>query len=108
MATYTPTKLSHSALTNTLTTVLYTVPASTAVIVKEILLSNTSSSGVAVTISAGSGTGVADRIVPATIVPANGTVVLSLSTVLSANDTNTGGAATASVIGCLISGVTVL
>ena len=102
-----PAKLSHSALTAALTTVLYTVPANTQVIVKEIILANTSAVPVPVTISAGSTTGVADRIVPASPVPANSTVVLSLSTVLNAGETITGGAATAAVVGAAISGVEV-
>lgn len=108
MSVATPLKLSHTALTTTLTTVLYTVPGSTKVVIKEIILANTSASAVAVTISAGSSTGVADRIVPATPVPANTTVVLSLNTILSAADTITGGAATGAVIGCSISGVTIV
>lgn len=107
MSTATGTKFSHSALTTTLTTVLYTVPASTKALVKEIVLANTSTSAVPVTISAGASTGVADRIVPATPIPGNGTVVLALNTVLNAGDTITGGAATGAVVGCSISGAVI-
>ena len=106
MPTATPKRLAQAALTSTLTTVLYTVPASTGTIIKEVVISNTSTSAVPVTLRA-AGTGVANTLFPATSVPANSTVVLALSTVLAAGETITGGAATASVVGVTISGVEV-
>lgn len=99
--------LSSTALTATTTTVLYTVPAATATIVKEILLCNTDSAACTVTLQAGGTTGVADRILSAVSLAAGETKFVSLSTVLSTGQTITGGASSASVVGCKISGVEV-
>lgn len=101
-------KLSHSALTATTTTTLYTVPASTTTIIKEILLCNTDTSARTVTIQAGSTTGVADRILSALSLAPGETKILSLSTVLLTTETITGGASVTSVVSCLISGVEVV
>lgn len=108
MTTSTIVKLSQTALTTTLTTNLYTVPGGKMAIIKEILLANTSTSAVAATVRAGNGTGVPETIIPAVVIPPNSTVLFSLSVVLNAADTITGGAATGAVIGCTISGVTVV
>lgn len=100
--------LSHSALTATTTTTLYTVPASTSTIVKEILLCNTDTVARTVTLQAGSTSGVADRIINTLNIQANETKTISLSTVLTTGQTITGGASTGSVVSCLISGVEIV
>ena len=100
--------LSHSALTATTTTTLYTVPASTTTIVKEITLCNTDTVARTVTLQAGATTGVADRVLNAMSLAPNETKVISMSLVLATTQTITGGASTASVVSCLISGVEVV
>jgi hypothetical protein len=98
-------QMSHTALTNTTTTTLYTVPGSTKTILKEIVLCNTDTSARTVTIQAGSTTGVADRVLAAVSVGPGVTQAYSFNTVLNAADTVTGGASTGAVVSCLISGV---
>lgn len=97
-------QLSQSALTATLTTTLYTVPAATTAIVKEVLIANTDSAARTVTIRAG-GSGVANTLIPTVSVPANTSVVFSLSTVLPTGTVISGGASVGSVVGVTISGV---
>lgn len=101
-------QLSHSALTATTTTTLYTVPASTSTIIKEILICNTDTVSRTVTLQAGGTTGVADRILGTMSISPSETKVISLSTVLTTGQTITGGASTASVVSCIISGVEVV
>lgn len=96
--TATPKALNRSVLAATSAT-LYTVPASTNTIITNILLVNTSTSAVAVTIALD---GVV--VVPAVSVPANTTQAFDLRQVLATTKTITGFAGTASVIGCHISG----
>jgi hypothetical protein len=67
----------------------YTVPATTAVIVTNILISNTSAVPVALSMSfvaAGSLAGTANRVVPGTTIPANTLVPIDLAAVLAAGD----------------------
>jgi hypothetical protein len=97
-------KLAEVALSATTTTVLYTAPASTTAILKEIVLCNTDTVDRTVTIQAGSGTGVASRILSAYIVKAGTTSIFTFSTVVLTGETITGGASAASVVGCKISG----
>ena len=94
----TPKALSRSLLTGTSAT-LYTTPTSNITVITNILLANTSSSAVAVTIALD---GVV--VIPATPVPANGSIALDCRQALDQGKTITGFAATGAVIGCHISG----
>lgn len=105
MTTSTLKSLSHTALTNTTTTVLYTVPAATTTIVKELTFCNTDTVARTVTIQAGATTGVADRIISAVTLQAGETKIFSFSTVLATTQTLTGGASAGAVVSCVASGV---
>lgn len=96
--TATAKALSRSVLTGSSAT-LYTVPASTTTVVTNIVLSNTSASAVAATIALD---GVV--LIPAVTLPANSLTPFDLRQVLTTTKLITGFAATASVIGCHISG----
>jgi hypothetical protein len=108
MSTLTAKRLSQTALSTTLTTALYTVPASTSTIVKEIVLCNTDSVSRTVTLYAGNGTTVAQTILAAKSLVAGETFILSLSTVLATADTISGGASVGSMVSCTISGVEIV
>lgn len=110
MATVTVKQLSQTALTATLTTTLYTAPASTKCIIKEILLCNTDAVARTVTIRAGASpaTGVISTLLSALSVGAGETKFVTLSTVLEATHLITGGASTGAVVSCTISGVEVV
>ena len=107
MAITTVTRLSQTALTATSTTLLYTVPASTKTVLKEIVLCNTDTVARTVTIYAGTGTATANIIINALTVNPNETKFVTLSTVLNATDIISGGASTVAVVSCTISGVEV-
>lgn len=97
-----------TALSGTLTTALYgAVASNTKAIVKEILLCNTDTVTRTVTLYIGSGTGVANTILPAKSLQAGETLIISLSTVLVTGDYIKGGASVGSVVSCAISGVEV-
>lgn len=96
------------ALSATTTTTLYTVPASTKAIIKEILLTNTDTVARTVTLQVGTGTAVANRILSAQSINAGASLIITLSTVLNAAETITGGASSASVVSCVVSGVEVV
>jgi len=95
-----------TALTNTLNTTLYTVPASTTAIVKEILLCNTDTASRDVTVYL-NGNGVANTILDAVPVLPGETKFITLSTVLVATNTLRAGASTGSVVSISVSGVEV-
>lgn len=96
-----------TALSATLTTTLYTVPGATKAIVKEILLCNTDTVPRTVTIYFGTGSAAANTALSAISIGAGETKFVTLSTVLAAADTIKGGASTAAVVACTISGVEV-
>ena len=98
-------QLNQSALTATLTTNLYTVPPSTTTIVKEVLLCNTDTVSRDVTLYAGDGTAIKNRILDALSVGAGETKFISLSTLLNTADIIAAGASSASVVSITISGV---
>ena len=110
MATLTTKQLSQTALTGTTTTTLYTTPAATKTIVKEILLCNTDSVPRTVTIQMGASpaTGVLSRILSVVSLQAGETKVFAGSTVLETTHLITGGASSAAVVSCTISGVEVV
>jgi hypothetical protein len=97
----TPKKLYANKPTTTSTT-LYTVPASTTTIVKNIVLCNTTSSVATITLTAGGQT-----IINTYNVNANDTVTLDLTLVMSAADTITGLQGTSNAISVYISGMEV-
>lgn len=102
-----PKKLSQTALTSTLTTLLYTVPADTQGLVKEIVLCNTDTAQRAVTIYMGTGTAIVDTILDAVLINPGETQFYTLSTVLDAAEFISGGDDAGSVVSCTISGVEV-
>lgn len=98
-------QLIQAELTTTLTTLLYTVPASTKTIVVEALICNTGASPVDVTLTMGDGTVVKNTILDALQFGAGETKFITLSTVLNAAETINGGDDTGSVVSITISGV---
>lgn len=109
-ATSSGQKLCAVALTTTLTTVLYTSPNSSTLVtspsatayVKEIILANTTSSAISVTLGINGVT-----ILGAISINANDTKIIGgLNTMIDPNGTVTGGAS-ATGVNCLISGVVV-
>jgi hypothetical protein len=97
---FTPTRLAQAALTTSTTTTLYTVATGKTVIVKQIILANTTSALATATLSLNS-----FSIMGAVSVAANSTITLDLSQVLNAAEVIQGGSGTASAITCTISGV---
>ena len=97
----TPKKL-YAGLPGTASTTLYTVPANTTTIVKNIVLCNTTGTAATVTLTAGGQT-----IINAFSIEANNTKTLDLSLVMAATDTITGLQVTASAVSVYVSGVEV-
>lgn len=97
-----------TALSATLTTTLYTVPASTKAIIKEIALCNTDSAARTVTMYVGTGSAVANTLLSAVSLAAGETKLITLSTVLNTGEFIKGGASSASVVACTVSGVEVV
>lgn len=110
---YVPKRLYTGAPGTTITT-LYTVPAATKVIVKQIIITNTTATNATISLylvpnNAGAvGTAaVGNAIATAQIIPANSSVHLDLAQVLdAANDTVQALQGTASALTLVISGVT--
>lgn len=85
---YTPKKL-YTGQPGTTATTLYTAPASTSTIVKNILICNTTASAATITLSfvaSGGSAGATNRIMSALEVTANNTVAFDLSGVLATGD----------------------
>lgn len=97
-----------TALSATTTTTLYTAPASTKTIIKEILLCNTDTVARTVTMFVGTGSAVANTILSALSLAPGETKFITLSTVLNTGEFIKGGASSASVVSCTISGVEVV
>lgn len=96
-------QLFRGAATTTVTTVLYTVPASTTTIVSNIAITNTAAS--AGTFNIGMGTaGANTSLHTTTAIAANSTIYIDLKQVLTATQTITGGAS-ATTINFMISGM---
>jgi hypothetical protein len=88
--------LFRGAATTTVTTVLYTVPASTTTIVSNIAVTNTAAT--AATFTLGMGVAASNtRIQEASSIPANSTIYIDLKQVLVATNTITGGASAVTV-----------
>lgn len=88
MAVYTPKKL-YTGQPGTAATTLYTAPASTTSLIKNIIICNTTSSAATLTLSlvpSGGSAGVTNRIMSSLNISANDTVAMDLSGVLSTGD----------------------
>lgn len=96
-----------AALSATPSTTLYTAPASTKAIVKEILLCNTDSVALTVTLYL-NGSAAGNALLSALSLAAGETKIISLSTVLETGQTIKGGASASGVVACTISGVEVV
>lgn len=105
MAT-TPTILFRGAATTTLTTVLYTVPASTTAIVSSIAVTNTAATSATFTLAMGTA-GANVALATAVTVAANSTTFIDLKQVLTTTMTITGGAS-ATTVNFHISGIQVV
>lgn len=105
MSTATMKQAYQGALSATTTTTLYTVPALTKFLVKEVVLCNTDTVARTVTAQWGGGTAAANRWLSALTLQPGETRVFGFNKVLDAAETITGGASSASVVSCAISGV---
>lgn len=110
MATFTPIQLGQVQPATSYTTV-YTVPAATTVIVKEIIVCNTSGSAVVLDISfvpSGGTAGVANNVVAQEQIGAYSTVIFTFSSVLPTGATIQARAGAGSTLTVTASGVTVV
>jgi hypothetical protein len=82
---------------------IYTVPASTTTIVKNIVMCNTTSSNAVITVATGG-----KNIISSYSVAANDTVTIDLSLILAAGDTITAVQTTSNAINLFLSGVEVV
>lgn len=110
MAVYTPAKL-YVGQPTTSSTTLYTAPGSTTVIVKQIILTNTTGSSATIRLnhvaSAGSAAA-ANMMVPDMWVPPNNVQTLDLSVVMNTGDFIAGLQGTSAAITAHIHGVTIV
>lgn len=110
MAVYTPKKM-YVGQPGTTATTLYTVPASTSAIVKNIIVCNTTASSATVTISfvpTGGTAGSTNRVFNTYTVLPNGTATIDLSNVLNTGDFINALQGTSGAITLHISGVEVV
>lgn len=108
MATLTQARLAGPTQPGTTDGTLYTVPGATSVIVKEIVLTNTTGTAATVSLALnGTAATAANCLLSGYSVPANSTVVFALSTVLNAGDTIHALQGTASACTVTVSGVTI-
>jgi hypothetical protein len=105
MSTSTLKQAYQGALTNTTTTTLYTVPAATKFLLKELVLCNTDTSARTVTMQWGAGTAAANRFLSALTIQPGETKIFSFNTVLQTGETISGGASVGAVVSCTASGV---
>lgn len=110
MSIYTPKQLCATSQLTTSATTYYTVPASTTAIIKQILLSNATSTDASATVhfvpSAGSAS-TSNKTFAEVVISANTTQVIDLSSVLPTGSTIRLLSGTASAINVHISGVEV-
>lgn len=110
MAVYTPKKL-YTGQPGTSATTLYTAPASTTTIVKNIIVCNTTSNAATLTLSlvaSGGSAGTTNRIMSALEVTGNNTVAFDLSGVLATGDFISALQGTSSALTLHITGVEVV
>lgn len=106
---YTVKKL-YTGQPGTSATTLYTAPASTTTIIKNIIICNTTASAASLTLSlvpSGSAAGTTNRIMSALSINANDTVAMDLSGVLATGDFISGLQGTSSALTIHIAGVEV-
>lgn len=105
MAVYTPKQLAATALTTTLTTILYTAPASTTTIITSIVACNTNTTTARdVSIAAAGGM---NLLAARSLAPLE-TLILRPGTVITTTQTIIGGQAVGTDVEVLISGVEVV
>lgn len=97
-------RMSHSVLTDTTVTTLYTVPGGTKGVMKEVLVCNSDNVVRTVTLQAGSTVGTQDRVFSSLTLQPGETKGFTFSIVLDPADVITGGASINGVVSCLISG----
>ena len=102
----TPKRLFRGAATLTVTTPLYTVPASTTTIVSNIAVTNTAATAATFTLGMGTA-GANTSLHTTTAIAANSTIYIDLKQALDATNTITGGAS-AVTVSFHISGVEVV
>lgn len=110
MAVYTGIRLAQVVLT-TADATLYTVPASTSVIVKQIILTNTTATNATVSVSlvpSGGTAGVGNRIVEQITVPAFGVTILDINQIIPTGAFLAAKASAATTVTLTASGVTVV
>ena len=108
MSSYTPTRLAQSCVASTTETTVYTVPADTSCIVKQIVSANVTGTAATTSISlvaSGGTAGVTNRILEQVSIPANSTVSFDLAQVLATGGFISIQQGTASAITSTISGV---
>jgi hypothetical protein len=111
VATFTPVQLGQAQLTTSYSTVYGPVPGATTVIVKEIIVCNTTGSAVVLDISyvpSGGTAGVANNILSQEQIGAYSTVAFSFSSVLPTGATIQARASAGSALTVTASGVTVV
>ena len=109
MAAYTPARL-YQGQPGTSSATLYTVPSSTTVIVKQILVANTTSTAATLTLSlvpSGGTAGVTHHIASAVTVQGNALVTFDLAQVMTAADFLAGLQGTSGALTVTISGLTI-
>lgn len=110
MAVYTPKKI-YTGQPSTSPATIYTAPASTTTIIKNILICNTTASAATVTlnlVASGGSAGVNNRILSTYTVTPNDTVAIDLSAVLSTGDFISAVQGTSSALTLHITGVEVV
>lgn len=107
MSTVTQARLVGPSTLGTSSATLYTVPASTSVILKEILLVNTTTTAESVTLTIGGTTFFYVSVPGYAAGSTSNQVVVALSTVLNTSDVLAGLAGAASAVNITISGVTI-
>lgn len=88
---------------------LYTVPAATTVIVKQVVAANVSAAAATISLSlvpSGGTAGATNRLLGAVSIPANSSLSLDLSQVMTAGDFLSASQGTAAAVTLTISGVT--
>jgi hypothetical protein len=108
MAVYAPTRLAQSCVASTTETTVYTVPADTSCIVKQIVCANVTASAATISISlvaSGGTAGVTNRVLEQVSVPANSTISFDLAQVMATGGFISIKQGTASAVTTTVSGV---
>jgi hypothetical protein len=108
MPIYTPTRLAQSNAANTTENTIYTVPASTSCIVKQVVVANVTATAAVTSLSlvaSGGTAGVTNRVYEQLSVPGNSVTVIDLAQVLATGGFISIRQGTTSAITTTISGV---